>query len=67
MNATNIIYPQYWLNLHAKDMFWGHLALLKAQFKKKRFIGLEIDRVKILALLDEKKLDLTIFLFKITL
>jgi hypothetical protein len=43
------------------------LALLKAQFCFERFIGPKIDRVKILALLDEKKLDFIIFLFKITM
>jgi hypothetical protein len=66
MNAINIIYPQYWLNLHAKDMFWGHLALIKAQFYFERFIRLEINQMKILALFDENKLNLTNFLFKIT-
>jgi hypothetical protein len=29
MNAIDIIYLQYWLNLHVKEMFWRHLALLR--------------------------------------
>jgi hypothetical protein len=67
MNATNVIYPQYWLNLHAKDMFWGHLTLLKAQFCVERFIHPKIDQVKIPTLFDENKLNLIAFLFKITM
>jgi len=43
-------------------IFWGHLALLKAQFCFEKVIGLVTDRVKILAFLNENKLDLS-FLF----
>jgi hypothetical protein len=48
-------------------MFQGHLALLKAQFCFERFIGPKINGMKILTLLDENKLDLSAFLFKITM
>jgi hypothetical protein len=30
MNATMIIYPQYWLNFDANSTFPAHLTLLKA-------------------------------------
>jgi hypothetical protein len=43
-------------------IFWGHLALLKVQFCFEKVIGLVTDRVKILAFLNENKLDLS-FLF----
>jgi hypothetical protein len=28
MNVIDIFYFQYWLNIHAKEMFRGHLTLL---------------------------------------
>lgn len=32
MNATKIIYPQYWEVVDVKVIFVGHLAILKAKF-----------------------------------
>jgi hypothetical protein len=42
--------------------FWGHLALLKVQFCFEKVIGLMTDWVKILAFLNENKLDLNFLL-----
>jgi hypothetical protein len=56
MNAIDIFYFQYWLNIHAKEMFWRHLALL-IHFDFERFIGLKNNKVKIPTFLDEEKLD----------
>jgi len=63
MNAIDIFYFQYWLSLHAKEMFWGHLALLN-HFDFERFIGLKNRQVKIPTFLDEKKLDLSTLFFQ---
>jgi len=46
--------------------FWGHLTLLKVQFCFEKVIGLMTDRGKILAFLNENKLDLKAS-FKITM
>ncbi len=46
MNAIDIFYFQYWLNIHAKEMFRRHLALLN-HFDFERFIGLKNSQVKI--------------------
>ncbi len=32
MNATGIIYPQYYLQLEVASMFFGHLQILKAHY-----------------------------------
>jgi hypothetical protein len=48
-------------------MFQRHLALLKTEFCFEKFIGLENEWVKILALLDEGRLDVSVFFFKITM
>jgi hypothetical protein len=64
MNAIDIFYFQYWLNIHAKEMFRGHLALLN-HFDFDRFIGLKNNKVKIPTFLDEKKLDFSTFFFNI--
>jgi hypothetical protein len=42
--------------------FWGHLALLKAQICFEKVIGLVTDQGKILAFLNENKLDLNFLL-----
>jgi hypothetical protein len=63
MDAIDIFYFQYWLNLHAKEMFWGHLTLLN-HFDFERFIGLKNSQMKILTFLDQEKLDLSTFFFK---
>jgi hypothetical protein len=57
MNATSIIYLQYWFILMLIKTFRGHKVLLKAQFYFEKFIGPVIDRVKISTLLNENKLD----------
>ncbi len=67
MNAIGILYLQYWLKFHVKDMFQKHSTLLKVQFCFERFIGVETDRVKIPAFLDENNLDLLIYLIKISM
>jgi hypothetical protein len=59
MNTINIIYPQLWLYLHAKDIL-GALGLAKGSIVFGE-IHREIDRVKILALLDEKSWTLKFF------
>jgi hypothetical protein len=51
---------------HQVEMFWKHLALLKDHFCFKKFIT-RIDWVTILALRNERKLDPSTSLFKITM
>jgi hypothetical protein len=67
MNAIGIIYPQYWFNPLDEETFWGHLALLKAQFCFEKVIGPMINQMKIPTLLNESKLDMGASLFKIVM
>jgi hypothetical protein len=65
MNATRIIYPQYWLNSEVENMFPTHLALLKAQYYFEK--EADVEGFKVLALFNEQKLDIGTSFFKVTM
>jgi hypothetical protein len=39
LNATGIIYPQYWLGLEAETTFMGHMAIIQAHFGYRKALG----------------------------
>jgi hypothetical protein len=65
MNAIRIIYPLYWLNFNANSTFLADLAFLKTQYCLEREFGDE--GLKLLALLNEWKLDMGVNIFKVTM
>lgn len=65
MNAIDIIYPQFWLQLEVKHDFLVQLNILKSHYCHMKHIG--VNCVFNLPLLDEVLLDKQTYFFKITM
>jgi hypothetical protein len=55
MNATEIIYPQFWIQLKVEHIFSANLNILKAHYCHGKNIG--ANQMRIPPLLDELKLE----------
>jgi hypothetical protein len=64
MNATKIIFPQYWEAIDAKVTFVGHLAILKAKFCHPKSKSPNV--ILVVGLLDGALLDQQASFFTIT-
>jgi hypothetical protein len=58
INATGIVYPQFWLNSEVENMFLS-------QYCFENEIG--VEGLKVLALFNEQKLDMGVSFFKVTM
>lgn len=65
MNVIGIIYDWYWLKFDVETTFLAHVALLKSQYHFDKEFGEK--GLNVPSLLNEHKLDIRTFLFKLTM